>query len=106
MPDHIHLLVEVGEVKTLSIFLQRFKSHTSKKIQEILKSKNNPIWQRGTMDHCIRDDNDFTNHLNYLFYNSLKHLGISPRDFTYHNFKEIVERGWIEEYFCAFAEEK
>jgi hypothetical protein len=61
------------------------------------------------MDHCIRESSantDFENHLNYLFYNSQKHLGISPKDYLYHNFQEIVERGWLEEDFCEFTEKK
>jgi REP element-mobilizing transposase RayT len=107
MPNHIHLLVEVEDVRTLSRFLQSFKTHSSKKIKEIIGRNNNPVWQRGTMDHCIRESlskTDFENHLMYLFYNSQKHLGISPKDFGYHNFMKIVERGWLEEDFCAFSE--
>ena len=106
MPDHIHLLIEVDNVRTLSTFLQRFKSHSSKKIQEVLQCKGDHIWQYGTMDHCIRDEVDFENHLMYVFYNSQKHLGISPKDFDLHNFKEMVEKGWMEEEFCVFPEEK
>ncbi len=59
MPDHIHLLVEIEDVKTLSKFLQSFKTHSSKKIQELTGKSKYPIWQRGTMDHCIRDENGF-----------------------------------------------
>ena len=109
IPDHIHLLVEVEDVKTLSKFLQSFKTQSSKKIQELIGKSDDPIWQRGTMDHCIRESSantDFENHLNYLFYNSQKHLGISPKDYLYHNFQEIVERGWLEEDFCEFTEKK
>ena len=54
------------------------------------------LWQPGTMDHCIRfsrNDNDYQNHLSYIFVNSKKHLGIAPRDYPYHNFLEFVEAG-------------
>jgi putative transposase len=104
MPDHIHILVEVSSVKALSNFLQSFKTHSSKKIQERTGKNGCPIWQRGTMDHCIRDDLDFDNHLSYLFYNSSKHLNISPNDYPYHNFKEIVKRKWLEGDFCSLIE--
>ena len=86
LPDHLHVLIEVEEGNTLSKFLQSFKTHSSKKIQEVIGRNNNPIWQRGTMDHCIRTSSantDFENHLKYLFYNSQKHLGKSPKDFPY-----------------------
>jgi putative transposase len=107
MPDHIHLLIEVEDVKALSKFLQSFKTHSSKKIQELIGKNNSPFWQRGTMDHCIRESSaniDFENHLTYLFYNSQKHLGISPKDYPYHNFNEIVKRGLLEEDFCVLSE--
>jgi REP element-mobilizing transposase RayT len=107
MPDHIHLLIEVEDIKSLSKFLQSFKTHSSRKIQELLGKNNNPFWQRGTMDHCIRESSaniDFENHLNYLFYNSQKHLGISPKYYPYHNFQEIVKRGLLEENFCELSE--
>jgi len=104
MPDHIHLLVEIEDVKTLSKFLQSFKTHSSKKIKELIGKSEYPIWQRGTMDHCIRNDNDFDNHLSYLFFNSYKHLKIPPKDFNFHNFNEMVKKGWMEEDFCAFSE--
>jgi REP element-mobilizing transposase RayT len=107
MPDHMHLLIEIEDVKTLSKFLQSFKTHSSKKIQALIGENNNPFWQRGTMDHCIRESSaniDFENHLKYLFYNSQKHLGIPPKDYPFHNFHKIVKRGWLEEDFCEFSE--
>jgi putative transposase len=106
MPDHIHMLAKVEDVKTLSKFLQTFKTHSSKNIQGLIGKSENPLWQRGTMDHCIRDENDFNSHLTYLFYNSFKHLKITPKDYPYHNFKEMVEKGWMEEDFCVFPEKK
>lgn len=54
------------------------------------------------MDHCIRvtpANEDYVNHIQYIFYNSMKHLGIIPKGFPFHNFKEAVEKGWIEEDF-------
>ena len=107
LPDHIHLILEVEYASDLSKFLQCFKTHSSKKIQGLIERSKDPVWQRGTMDHCIREsfaNTDLENHVSYLFYNSQKHLGISPKDFPYHNFHEIVEQGWLEEDFCSSAE--
>jgi REP element-mobilizing transposase RayT len=104
MPDHIHLLVEVEKSGTISDFLRDFKKHTSKEITTHLNEKITHVWQRGTMDHCIRfswTGKDFDNHLQYLFSNSWKHLQIPPKDFPYHNFKDIVKRGWLEEDFLV-----
>ena len=103
MPDHIHLMVNVDKVKHLSDYLRDFKKRTSKEIKNVLRVDTPHIWQRGTMDHCIRilpGNEDYINHLNYIFYNSSKHLEIIPKDFPHHNFGEAVEKGWIEEDFC------
>jgi REP element-mobilizing transposase RayT len=104
MTDHIHLLISVKIVSDLSIFLRDFKKWTSLEIRRILKIEDRHIWQRGTMDHCIRwswENKDFDNHLYYLLSNSFKHLHIQPKDFPYHNFWEFVKKGWVEEDFYA-----
>ncbi|MBI1803466.1 MAG: transposase [Ignavibacteriae bacterium] len=124
MPDHLHLLVEVKEIKTLTAFLRDFKKYTAKEILQMLihhtiefsthalglrRSVDQPlqvdrIWQPGTMDHCIRmtwDGKDYENHLSYLFFNSKKHLDIAPKDFPWHNFMEFVEQGVFDQSFFA-----
>ena len=109
MPDHIHLLVSVQNASDLSAFLRDFKKWTAMEINLRIKSDGLPVWQRGTMDHCIRNSessNDLDNHLLYLFSNSWKHLGIAPRDFPYHNFSEMVANGWLEEDFCDFTNDE
>ncbi|MBI5215768.1 MAG: transposase [Ignavibacteriae bacterium] len=136
MPDHIHLLVEVEQATDLSIFLRDFKKFTSREIKTRLCSSGSPdphptrtnnavmsnavlvngyyyerndepIWQPGTMDHCIRmgwTNNDLHNHLAYLFYNSYKHLRIAPKDFPYHNFKALVDKGYFDNDYYSFDE--
>jgi REP element-mobilizing transposase RayT len=107
MPDHIHVIVEVKSVNEASNFLRDFKKYTSIEIKRFTSLHIPHVWQRGTMDHCIRytpENEDFINHIEYLFYNSWKHLQISPKDYQYHNFKEIVEKGWLDEDFSDFDE--
>ena len=98
MPYHIHLIVEIRKIKTLSDFLRDFKKRTSRQIRSIVNAETRYIWQRGTRDHYIRpclSQKDFDNHIRYLFLNSWKHLCIPPRAFPYHNLQEAVERGFI-----------
>ncbi len=126
MPDHIHLIVEVEKVEEMSAFLRDFKKYTSKGIKRMLCGNGSPtricdgqstpisdrllrepIWQPGTMDHCIRmnwENKDFENHLSYLFYNSYKHLNIPPKDFQHHNFTEFVAQGVFDNDFLAMDE--
>ena len=109
MPDHIHLLVEVDLIEHLSYFLRDFKKFTSIKIKEQLLLQAPHVWQRGTMDHCIRiekDENDYLNHLAYIFYNCEKHLNIMPKDFAYHNFLEFVDKGYFNLDFHMFNDSK
>jgi REP element-mobilizing transposase RayT len=104
MPDHVHVMVYVETVAQLSGFLRDFKKRTSKEIKRLLDIDVPHIWQQGTMDHCIRltpENQDYINHLHYIFYNSVKHLGIVPKSFAFHNFTEAVGKGWIAEDFCA-----
>jgi len=106
MPEHIHMLVKVQKVKNMSDYLRDFKKRTSKKIKGVLGVDSPHVWQQGTMDHCVRissGNEDYMNHLNYIYYNSVKHLGIIPKEFPFHNFKEAVKKGWIEEEFGSTA---
>ncbi len=98
MPDHVHLLVEIGKIKALSDFLRDLKKRTSRKIRAAVQPETRYIWQRGTRDHYIRpcfSQRDFDNHIKYLFSNSWKHLRIPPRKFPYHNLEEAIARGFI-----------
>jgi REP element-mobilizing transposase RayT len=107
MPEHIHLLIEIETVQSMSVFLRDFKKFTSHEIKKHAIEEH--VWQRGTMDHCMRislENKDFENHLSYIFSNSWKHLGIKPKDFLYHNFYEIVQKGWLEEDFFDFVAPK
>ena len=109
MPDHMHLLVSVKSVADVSAFLRNFKKWTSVRIHRSIYLPDRHVWQRGTMDHCIRcswNNVDFKNHLQYLLSNSWKHLQIPPKSFPYHNFLSFVEKGWFDEDFCDYENEE
>jgi REP element-mobilizing transposase RayT len=98
MHDHMHLLVEIAGILTLSAFLRDFKKHTSREIRRLIETYTRYVWQRGTVDHWIRpcqSGRDLSNHLTYLFLNSWKHLQIPPRMFPYHNLEEAIARGYV-----------
>ena len=52
--------------------IKSFKSYTTKKYWEITGEKNDVLWQRGYIDHIIRNQIDFEHHWNYIEYNALK----------------------------------
>src|SRR3990167_803359 len=94
LPDHIHLLVEIEKAENISRFLMAFKRFISIKIRDFLRLDPGPVWQRGTMDHVIRDEDDYNGHLNYIFWNSQKHLNMAPKHYPHHNFKDFVKNGY------------
>ncbi|HOP12274.1 MAG TPA: hypothetical protein PK629_12375 [Oscillospiraceae bacterium] len=85
MPNHIHMIVFLtgghGNPVTgghgnpmagghgnppLQDVIGRFKSFTTKKWNELYKTKTQEMWQRSFHDHIIRDETDYQNHLQYI----------------------------------------
>ena len=72
MPNHIHLLLLID-----TYGLPRSSAPTIPDVVTALKKFTNRdckhnLWQRGYMDHIIRNQKDFENHWNYIEYNALK----------------------------------
>jgi putative transposase len=78
MPDHIHLLLTPQDV-TLERAVQLIKGAFSRK----LPSKF-PIWQRGFINHRIRDRADFITHREYIHHNPTRACLVQqPEDFEF-----------------------
>ncbi|MGH6816053.1 MAG: REP-associated tyrosine transposase [Hyphomicrobiaceae bacterium] len=55
------------------------------------------IWQRRFWEHAIRDDEDFSAHLDYIHLNPVHHgLAATPSDWPHSTFRTWVERGVYE----------
>ncbi len=72
MPNHIHLLLLID-----TYGLPRSSAPTIPDVITALKKLTNrdckhSLWQRGYMDHIIRNQSDFEHHWNYIEYNALK----------------------------------
>ncbi len=52
MPDHMHVLVELGGEELLSLVVQRIKSLIAAAINRE-RNRRQPVWQRGYYDHAI-----------------------------------------------------
>jgi putative transposase len=56
------------------------------------------VWQRRFWEHLIRDDRDFSAHLEYIHFNPVKHgLASAPRDWPFSSFSQWVARGAYDE---------
>ena len=73
MPNHIHLLITKSHPAgghgdpPLQDMIGRLKSYTTKQYGSIL-------WQRSFYDHIIRNEQDYTEHLQYIDQNPTKWL--------------------------------
>ena len=68
MKNHVHLIID--QIKNpLFRILQSLKGFTARRCNELLDRTNHPFWQKESYDHLIRNDQDLTQHLNYLVYN-------------------------------------
>ena len=78
------------------------------RINRITESRKNKkekgIWQRRYYDHIIRDEKDFSRHIDYIHYNPMKHYQIKPKDWKYSSFNKFVREGIYEESWCNFGD--
>ncbi|MBO3277638.1 REP-associated tyrosine transposase [Pseudomonas schmalbachii] len=70
MPDHLHWLLELGELE-LSGLLQRVKSRSAKALNQRL-GRSGAVWQAGFHDHCLRGDEDVQAVARYIVANPLR----------------------------------
>lgn len=75
MPNHIHMIVFINDVRAIresplqarsliSKIIGYIKMNSSKEIHLFLPDKK--LWQRNYFDHIIRDDNDYLNIMEYI----------------------------------------
>jgi putative transposase len=69
MPDHLHLLITPSE--TLEKSVQLIKGGFSFRAKRELEWKFD-IWQQGFTDRCIRDEEDWNRHLEYIRANPIE----------------------------------
>ncbi len=71
MPDHMHVLIELGEIEPLSLVVQRIKSLIAAGINQE-RNKRQPVWQRGYFDHAIRTNEDVHSAARYIINNPIR----------------------------------
>ena len=69
-----------------------------------IKRGERGVWQRRFWEHAIRNDNDYSAHIDYIHFNPIKH-GLVNRvvDWPYSTFHRFVENGvvasdWVGEF--------
>ena len=109
LPDHLHCIWTLpdgdADFSTRWAMIKRKVSlacASAYKQENLLtaskqKHRESTIWQRRFWEHQIRDDDDFSRHMDYLHYNPVKHgLMSQVKDWPYSSFHQQVERGVVD----------
>ncbi|MGB7814951.1 MAG: transposase [Methylotenera sp.] len=110
LPEHMHLIMELPEgddgfPKRIMLIKQYF-SRQIPKIESIKTSRLNKgergIWQRRYWEHCIRDEQDYQHHVDYIHINPVKHGLVSrASDWQYSSIHQYIKRGIYPENWAA-----
>ncbi|MBH5329793.1 transposase [Eikenella sp. S3360] len=103
LPDHIHLLMRLPEGESdypirIAFLKTMFSRNLPKAIRQVNQSKAKRreagIWQRRYWEHLIRDESDLTSHMDYIYYNPVKHGYVgSVREWPFSSFHWDVQAG-------------
>ena len=97
MPDHLHLVGQLGEgsrqdaAPTLARVMHSLKSHSARSLSRL--DVKTPVWQGGYYDHGLRDDEDYRARVRYVMQNPIR-AGLVQRveDYPY----IILPRWWSD----------
>ena len=102
LPEHIHAIWTLPEndvdYSTRWRLIKAWFSKSFPKTECINQSRlgksERGIWQRRFWEHQIRDENDYIRHMDYLYYNPVKHGYVKKvGDWPYSSFHRAVENG-------------
>lgn len=102
LPEHLHCILTLPEHDAdFSMRWRQIKSGFSRQLPKVetatqsrLRKQERGIWQRRFWDHVIRDDTDFNHHIDYIYFNPVKHGWVdSVIDWPYSTFHRDVQRG-------------
>jgi putative transposase len=106
LPDHLHFLwtlppddadysKRIGRIKVAFTHSLRGTRGLPEDVSlSRRRHRESNVWQRRFLEHTIRDDNDFEEHLNYMHYNPVKHgLASCPHAWPHSSFSAWVARG-------------
>jgi putative transposase len=104
LPEHLHCIWTLPEGDSdYSMRWRLIKTFFSRRCGSDVKGqvsasrrhkKEQAVWQRRFWEHCIRDEQDWFRHVEYIHYNPVRHgLVKAPRDWKYSSFHRFVKEG-------------
>ena len=71
MPDHLHVVVELGASESLSMLIRRVKSVTARAINRYLRSEG-AVWMAAYHERTLRRDEDLRQVARYVIANPIR----------------------------------
>ena len=102
LPDHFHMIMTLPRNDgNYSQRISFIKSSFSRQIESIepinisrQKKRERGIWQRRFWEHLIRDELDYTRHMEYIHYNPVKHgYATTPSEWKYSSIHQYINSG-------------
>jgi len=108
LDNHYHILIKTFQGKYLARVVASIHGKSAIEINKIDKKIGRQIWYQ-YWDYCIRDEDDYFRHMNYIHHNPIKHGYIqSIENLTYYNFSSYIEylkekgEEWIRNCFMNY----
>ena len=112
LPDHLHCIWTMPEDDNdYSSRWMRIKGYFSRKCDLKYKQpasasrtrkREQAIWQRRFWEHQLRNEDDFSRHIEYIHYNPVKHGVVdAPFKWAHSSFHDYVEKGIFEKDWAA-----
>ncbi|AYC31529.1 transposase [Pseudomonas cavernae] len=113
LPDHLHALCTLpdGDAdyalrwRLIKTHFSRALPHNESTSPSRERRGERGIWQRRYWEHRIRDDQDFTRHVDYIHHNPRKHGHVERvADWPWSSFRRYVREGWLPENWAGGEE--
>ena len=110
LPDHLHAIWTLPSAdddfstrwrQIKEQFTRSFHVPDGRSASRIKRGERG-VWQRRFYEHVIRDENDFSTHIDYIHYNPVKHGHcVRPIDWPYSSLRAFVRRGVLPVHWGA-----
>ncbi len=102
LPDHMHCIWQLADgdadfPKRWSLIKKHVSQHCASRPASTYSKhlrRESGLWQRRFWEHCVRDDEDYQRHMDYLHWNPVKHgLVDAVIDWPWSSFHRLVREG-------------
>ena len=102
LPEHLHCILRLPKGdEDFSLRLRLIKSNFSRKLPKLERisdsrktKQERGIWQRRFWEHSLRDEEDLNRHIEYIYFNPVKHDLVNyAADWEHSSFHRDVKKG-------------